>query len=503
MSFLLEQLKEVMIGYKDLIGGAENEFTQLKNDLDSLKTFLRKMAETKKKDRLMEKRITEVVYEVEDTIDTCLTNAIEAQVKAKNSRKPAIFQKTKRLTLAGDVESIREGTVRPLLEEAKKFDDTQKITDGSGGVESPRTESKRDTPIRKNRVVGFEDEEKIITDYLMEKTNELDVISVVGIPGQGKTTLAWKIYENEKICFHFPIRVWVYISQVFNIRDVFLEIMRKFTPSQDLSNLKDNELAQIVRSCLEKEKFLLVLDDVWRVDAWNKIKEVLPPKNGEGKVLITSRETDVGKQSSSNGRLHQLRFLTGEESWRLLQYEVYGSLEGCPPALRGIGEDIAIKCDGVPLTIVVIGGVLVDQLMNSQEEWNKVAENVSLQKDKVQRITDVVALSYDRLRDDLRDCFVYTGVFPEDDEISAKTLCGLWIAEGYILPQNGKGLEESAEENLNDLICRNLLKVEKTNRMGKVKTCRVHDVIRAFCMTRSEEQDLFQKSMKGGSEEMI
>ncbi|XP_057787903.1 putative late blight resistance protein homolog R1A-10 [Salvia miltiorrhiza] len=500
VTFLLEQLKEVVVGYADLITGAEREFDQLNHDLDLLKAFLKEMAEKKKKDKmlkLLERRIRKVVYEVEDTIDTCLTKAIEA--KARNSLRRRIGIKS--VSLAKEVRAVRDEKVVPLFEDTGKFANMEKIAHGAGdgaGEEPPTHSSKRDIPIRQNRVVGFDEEEATITGYLKERRDKLDVISIVGIPGQGKTTLAWKIYENEPICFHFPIRIWVYISQVFNSRDVFLQILKKFIPSQDTSSLNDDELAQTVRACLEKEKFLLVLDDVWSIDAWEKIQAVLPLHNGEGKVLITSRETNVGVQSQVYRPPHTLKFLDDDESWELLQYEVFGDLNVCPTNLKGIGEQIAMKCDGVPLTIVVIGGILKDQLTKSRSaavsEWELTAKSVSeALQNKAKRITEVVELSYDRLPDDLRECFIFLGVFPEDYEIPAKMLCGLWISEGFVLQRKGRSIEECAEENMDDLISRNLLKVGKTNHMGKVKTCRVHDMIRTFCISISEEENLCQE----------
>ncbi|KAH6772027.1 hypothetical protein C2S52_005214 [Perilla frutescens var. hirtella] len=506
VTFLLEQVKEVVKEYKDLISGAESEFNLLNSELGLLKAFLKDAAKATKQEHLfreMEKQIRDVVYEVEDTIDTCLTKAIEVKVKESKAKKsrlsmPRLGSKT--ISLAKEVKSIRQDKVLPMFNEAKMKFATMQIGDGSAAVDDQRTKLKRDKPIRQNRVVGFEDEEATITGYLMQETKGLDVIPIIGIPGQGKTTLAWKIYQNEYIGLHFPIRIWVYISQKFNNRDVFLQILKKYAPSKDTSSLSDDELVHTVTACLEKEKFLLVLDDVWSVDAWNEIKEVLPLSNGKAKVLITSREMDVGMHSSVYRRPHELRFLTKEESWRLLQYEVFGNLEDCPPDLRVIGEQIAIKCDGVPLTIVVIGGILVDQLTRgvATEEWEMASKNVSdaLQKDEAQRITNVVALSYDRLPDDLRDCFIYLGVFPEDYEIQVKMVSGLWIAERFIQPKEGRSLEETAEENLNDLIRRNLVKADKTNDMGKVKTCRVHDMIRAFCITKSKKENLFQEIKK-------
>lgn len=354
-------------------------------------------------------------------------------------------------------------------------------------------------PIRQDRVIGFDEEEATITRYLLETTEKLDVMTIMGIPGQGKTTLAWKVYRSEEICYRFPICIWISISQVFDSKDVFIQILKKFVPSRDFSNVDDNELANLVRQCLERERFLLVLDDVWSVKAWNEIKEALPMLNGEGKVIITSREKSIAMHSSSHRPPHQLKFLDPDESWTLLRYEVFGNLEDCPLDLKDIGASIAHKCDGVPLTLVVIGGILLDLLRRSpsmaKEGWEKVLEFVrdALQSDKAQRITDAVDLSYNRLPDRLRECFLYLGVFPQDYEIPTKTLSLLWICEGFIWPEPGRSLEESAEETLRDLIYRNLLKVEKLNDMGIPKTCRVPKMIRAFCIVKSKDESLFQE----------
>ncbi|KAI3454409.1 hypothetical protein Pfo_011072 [Paulownia fortunei] len=502
VTFLLENVSQLLKSYVDLISGAENELEQLKNELGLLKAFLQEAAKKQKKEDLfreMERQIREVVYDAEDTIDSCLTQA--AAAKGKNILRRGL--NPKRVSLAKEVKSLREDKVKPMFDKAKMDFANMQIGDGSGtSLEEPRTKMKKVQLIRQDNVVGFEDEEETIINYLKEAKDELDVISIIGMPGLGKTTLAWKIYQNEKIQYEFPTRIWVNVSQVFNRKDVFLNIMKEFT-SQDMSGLNDHDLALTVRACLEKGKFLLVMDDVWSVEAWNAIQNVLPKSNWMGKVLITSRDKNVGTHANVTRKPHMLRFLTEKESWELLQLEVFGKLDNCPQELKGIGEYIAKQCDGLPLAIVVIGGILVDQFSTTEamsaiiNAWNKVSENVStfLKNDKEQRISDIVALSYNRLPDDLRDCFLYLGVFPEDYEIPAWTLTRLWIAEGFIQHRPGQSLEETAEENLKDLINRNLVMVEKTNPNGEVKTCRVHDVIHAFCSSKAaiSEQNLFQE----------
>lgn len=361
----------------------------------------------------------------------------------------------------------------------------------------------QDQTIRRDKVVGFEDEEATLMSYLNGETKELDVISIIGMPGLGKTTLAMKIFENEKICYQFPIRIWVYVSQRFNSRDVFLNILKKFT-SNDMSGLSDEELAQSVRACLAKEKFLLVMDDVWSPEDWKVIKNVLPMNNVSSKVMITSRDRNVGTHANVRREPHMLRFFKDEESLELLQLEVYGDVKNFPSQLIMIGQQIAKQCDGVPLTVVVIGGILVDLFTKTRvtsilkREWENVSQNVNefIQNDPEKRISEVVQLSYNRLPDHLRECFLYMAVFPEEHFIPAWMLTRLWIAEGFVRPIRGKSLEEAAEENLADLVSRNLLMLHAMNPMGEIKTCRVHDMIRGFCREIAVEHNLFQEIKK-------
>lgn len=197
--------------------------------------------------------------------------------------------------------------------------------------------------IREDNVIGFKDEQEKITGYLKEATDELDVISIIGMAGLGKTTLAWKIFKDKAIQFAFPKRIWVYVSQEFDGRDVLLKILKGFT-DLDMSGNTDQHIAQAVRAFLEEGKFLLVMDDVWTVEAWNAIRPVLPKENMKSKVLITSRYKDVGNHASLTGKCHDLRFLRKDESWELLQYEVFGKPNQCPNELKGMCDALFINC---------------------------------------------------------------------------------------------------------------------------------------------------------------
>ncbi|KAK6127627.1 hypothetical protein DH2020_038632 [Rehmannia glutinosa] len=247
-----------------------------------------------------------------------------------------------------------------------------------------------------------------------------------------------------------------------------------------------------------------------------------------GKVLITSRQVEVARFANRDRPPHNLRFLTQEESWLLLRWEVFRKPE-CPSELEVLGKQIANNCKGVALAIVVIGGILARKSSSSDEmgarrnAWRKVSERVTIYliyEDPQRLMEKLISLSYQKLPYHLRECFLYLGMFPEDYEIPAWKLTLMWIAEGFIQqryatrePQTfseavGRwqqamtSLEETAENYLDELINRNLVRIDKRMSDGKVKTCRVHDMIRDFCKSEggSERENFFQEINKSSDE---
>lgn len=491
-TFLLETVVQILRYYGNLLGKAKSELEGLQVDLNLLKAFLNEAALNPKKQeslREMEKQIRMVVYDVEDTVDSCILHA--------TGHKP--FINFKRINLAKQVRGARTKVTEMLDKSRNQFINMP-----------PPEKDDQDQPwrpqslqvIRQENVVGFTEEEREIFDFLMAEKKELDVFSIVGMPGLGKTTLAWKVFQRKDVQYEFPMRIWVNISQDYSIRDVFIKIMSKFTGA-DLSSVSGDKLTEDLRNALATGKFLLVLDDVWDVEAWSDIQHVLTRRNGDGKVVITTRYTNVGARASGRRPPHQLRLLNSDESWELLQYEVFQGLGRCPEHLDRVGMKIAEQCDGLPLAIVIIGGIMLGHLRLEEipmtlHEWDKISSNVFQHvqgHDEDKRASKVVELSYNKMPDELRDCFLYLGVFPEDHKIPTWTLMNLWIAEGFIQQKQEKSLEEIAQDNLKDLINRNLVMVDKTNPIGEVKICHVHDVIREFCRSKAalDEQNLFQE----------
>lgn len=357
-------------------------------------------------------------------------------------------------------------------------------------------------------MVGFEDEAEKLKGYLNEESKELDVISIIGMPGLGKTTLAGKIFRDPAIQYEFPTRIWVYVSQEFTKKDIFLTIIKEFTSiTEEIKNKNDKELAKQVAGYLETTKFLLVMDDVWTCKDWDHLRIALPKINKRGKVMITSRQKEVGKHVNRNREPHMLRFLTLDESWLLLRLEVFHK-DDFPIELETEGRLIAERCDGLPLAIVVIGGILVKKASANigamKKTWEKVSKSFETylhDEDAEKRMENIISLSYEKLPYHLRECFLYFGLFPEDFEIPAWKLMYMWIAEGLVQQKDDMSLEDAAENYLEDLINRNLVRAEKFKPDGKVKTCRIHDMLRDFCKNEAgKDKEAFFQEIKLGSE---
>lgn len=307
--------------------------------------------------------------------------------------------------------------------------------------------------------------------------------------------LATKIFKHQKIEYEFFTRLWLYVSQSYKTRELYLNIISKFTGNtKHCRDMSEKDLADKVRDILEEGgKYLIVLDDVWSGEAWDRIKVAFPKNEKGNRVLLTTRDLNVAKYC--NRSPHDLKFLTDEESWILLEKKAFHKAK-CPPELEAHGQSIARKCKGLPLAIVVIAGALIGKGKTTME-WEQVDKSVGehfINRDQPNNCNKLVRMSYDVLLYDMKTCFLYFGAFPRGYLIPARKLIRLWIAEGFIQYRGNLTLEDKAEEYLNELVNRNLVMVMQRTPDGQIKTCRVHDMLYEFCLQEAtKEEDLFHE----------
>lgn len=343
-------------------------------------------------------------------------------------------------------------------------------------------------------IVGFGIVEEEMIDCLTRGTNELDVIPIVGMGGQGKTTCARLLYNNDTIVSHFDVRVWYTISQIYNRRELLRDIFSQVTGFKVKVD-EVSELADMLRKSLLGKRYFIVLDDMWDVMAWDDLRLSLPDGENRSRVVVTTRLEKVGEYVKHHTNPYFLPFLTEKASWELLRKRVFQK-EACPSELHDVSLEVARRCKGLPLVIILVAGIIKKKMEESW--WHEVKDALySYLGESEDYSWETMHLSYDNLPDYLKPCLLYMGMFPEDHSISASQLTNLWIAEGFVQNVKSGGLEEAAEGYLMDLISSNMVMVSKRSRYnGKVKYCHVHDIVLHFCLERSREEK-FMLAVKG------
>ncbi|KAK4402391.1 putative late blight resistance proteinR1A-10 [Sesamum angolense] len=339
----------------------------------------------------------------------------------------------------------------------------------------------------KNLVVGFDDDLAEIRTRMVGTSSE--TVSIVGMGGIGKTTLARQVYDDSYIVYHFDIRAWAVVSQEYSLRRVLLGLLDSAKLlNTDMQDKEDEELVVYLYQRLKGRRYLIVMDDMWDTEIWDAARRSFPDDGNGSRVLLTTRISDVAEYANSCSSYH-MHFLNEEDSWNLLCRKVFG--EGaCPLELEEIGKEIARKCGGLPLSIVVIGGLL-SKTSTTQEYWRSVSNNLNaVVTEDGDQCLEILALSYNHLPHHLRACFLYMGVFPEDHEIRVSKLIRLWAAEGFLKSNTSKMMEDVAEGYLKDLVERSLVLVSKKSSKGKIKSCKLHDLLRELCVKNAEKENL-------------
>ncbi|PWA98207.1 Disease resistance protein [Artemisia annua] len=353
-------------------------------------------------------------------------------------------------------------------------------------------------------VVGLDHHVEVIRDKLVEDQKQLDVVSIVGMGGLGKTTLATKVFNDRFIMYHFNIRAWVTVSQTYTKRDVLIQILASLGVQVDIENTNDFKLREMLHKSLKVQRYLIVIDDIWSKETWDNLKVLFPDDETSSRILLTSRLNEVGLHAKSkpNGLVHFLSYLTEKQSWELLCKKVFHG-EECPEWLIKHGMQIANKCQGLPLSVVVVAGLLAKEPENI-DLWEKISCSVTscIASDENKHM-ETLDLSYNHLPLHLRDCFLYLGGFPEDFKFPARRLIRLWMAEGFIQEAENQSFEDIGEAYLLDLVGRNLVIVAERRSNGGVKSFKVHDLVRELCLRIAQEERFFQRINSTESYEFI
>ncbi|KAK2441028.1 disease resistance protein RPM1 [Trifolium repens] len=501
LDHLLPILKESI----NMIRGVpDDEIAHMKHELETIEEFIHqadKMADAEGDDladgtREKIKQLMEAFYHIQDVIDDYIIREEQQLPDPGCAAGASDYVKTKmlRLQIAHDIHSIKS-----RIDEMK---DTSSEKDHVGSSSSATNlkatslQNLRMAPFNmaETDVVGFEKPRDKLVDWLVTGRTDLTVVSVVAMGGQGKTTLAKNVYENNEVVKHFDCRVWITVSKSNNIevlRGMLEELCKqqKVYPSQSIEKMTRESLISEVKNYLQEKRYVVVFDDVWDSGFWEYIKLATIDEKKGRRILITTRDMKVVKacRSSSFVEIHELECLPFEQSLELFNKKAFHDLNGfCPENLVDISFEIVQKCSGLPLAIIVIGGLLSSG-NRDLSEWNRFNTNLNLELNKNSMIKTILGLSYHDLPYNVKSCFLYFGLYPEDHTFPSNMLTKQWMAERFVKEDRGMTLEEVAEGYLSELIRRSLVQVDSISIDGRVEICRVHDLVHATILEKCED----------------
>ncbi|KAF6992637.1 hypothetical protein CFC21_009615 [Triticum aestivum] len=331
-----------------------------------------------------------------------------------------------------------------------------------------------------------EDKNNIIKVLLGEASNaNLAVVPIVGMGGLGKTTLAQLIYNEPEIQKHFPLQLWVCISDTFDVNSVAKSIVEASPKKNDDTNKPALDRLQ---KLVSGQRYLLVLDDVWNreVHKWERLKVCLQQGGMGSAVLTTTRDKQVAETMGVD-RTYNLNVLQDYFIEEIIVDRAFSSENEKPPELLEMVGEIVKRCRGSPLAATALGSVL--RTKTSVEEWKVVSSRSSICTEET-GILPILKLSYNDLPAHMKQCFAFCAIFPKDYKINVEKLIQLWIANGFIPEQEEDSLETVGKHIFSELASRSFFldieefKGDMQNQQYCFRTtCKIHDLMHDIAMS--------------------
>ncbi|XP_020410056.1 putative disease resistance protein At1g50180 isoform X2 [Prunus persica] len=478
VSVVLESVRDFTIQEAKFLSGVSRQVEAAQTELEFMQGFLKDADARQGQDtgvRICVAKIRDAAYDLEDIIETYGLKVDSKKKKRglKNvlKRFACIFKEGVDVhMIAAEIENITT-KISALRSNLQSYNIKEIRDRDSGGGESSLQLHERlrrsYSHVVERDVVGLESNVEELVMHLVKDENRHQVVSVWGMGGLGKTTLARKVYHHKKVRQHFHSFAWVCVSQRFQVRNVWERILIELTsatkePKQEIKDMTDDEIAKKLFLFLQEMRCLVILDDIWRTEAWNLLEIAFPNVETESTILLTTRNQAVASLPNRNAYRHQLQPLNENESWELLEKKTISENAdidlGMYTKKRELGMDMLRYCKGLPLAIIVLAGVLARK--NTVREWERVHENV-------------------------RE-YIRKGTGHEEE-----------FKEGLIFSRQqrhslGKTMEDIARDWLSELVERCLVQVGTSGSTGTIKSCRIHDLVRDMCLLRAKEESFLQ-----------
>lgn len=265
--------------YKRLTG-IHTEIKSLTRELETIEAFLKNMAEAEDlnpQDKAWMKEVRELSYDVEDNLDEFMarvdrscqpdgfmdkTNSSLKRVKARHEIGKAIEDlKKQAIELSQRNKRYRGHTMIPNVSNSSKIDHRALAIFADA-----------------SKLVGVDGPKKEIIQLLADGKStqqQTRLVAIVGFGGLGKSTIANQVYQDLK--GEFDCHAFLSVSRNPDITIVMSIIYGQLNKNYSTGTEDIQTLTRRIKDFLENKRYLIVVDDIWKVDEWEAIKCAFPP----------------------------------------------------------------------------------------------------------------------------------------------------------------------------------------------------------------------------------
>ena len=515
MELLIDNIISILANEASLLWGTRDAIEDIKEELKSMRSFLLdadRKGVGSEGEKTWVANVRDMAYDVEDIIDKFIYHINHQRIGGRSSwilHHTIYFPKNLwvRHQTATRIQKIN-GKIKGIRERNQRYDINH--IEGTSSIDNQKwlvQHAESSLFFKEDKLVGIEKKRQVLMRWLMEGVDQT-VISIVGMGGSGKTTLVANTYNNDDVKKHFDCCAWITISQAYELEDLLRSMVKRFYKSMnevDPTNLTSKnytELVEMLVGYLKEKRYLLVLDDVWDTSILNQIKLSILDNCHMGRIILTTRMENVASFNFEvTKHVYRIQPLEEDEAWDLFCKKAFSSSSNScyPPDLVSFAKELVRKCEGLPLAIAALGSLMYSK---NESQWNCIYKSLNWSRNdnpELEMVKSILLLSFNDLPHQLKHCFLYCTLFPEDYEIRRKRLIKLWMAEGFVEQVKGFTPEEVADSYLEQLIFRSMLQVVYRNEFGRPKACKMHDLMHEVALPILEEQ-IFGVIYDGGEE---